>query len=89
MSAVANVRTAVSAMLDGMKFNREKLAKDCVTVCDAHDRLEKALAEERSKNAELAAQVALLKKGGAMPGTGSPDLGNIFGDVFKPTGKNW
>lgn len=92
MSAVAHVRTAVSAMLDGMKFNREKLGKDCLSVCDAHDRLEQALAEERAKNVALAEQVAQLQRQRAMPGAGNfggapgagnPNFGDIFGDIFK------
>lgn len=93
MSAVAHVRTAVSAMLDGMKFNREKLGKDCLSVCDAHDRLEKALEDERAKNTALQAQVLQLQRQRAMPGAGNfggapgagnPNFAEMFGDIFKP-----
>ena len=56
-----DVRTAVSNMLDGIKFNKEKLARDCVAVCDLADRLKVALAEEQQKSAALALQVERLE----------------------------
>jgi hypothetical protein len=49
-----DVRTTASNILGGMTFNKEKLARNCLEVCDLVDRLTIALAQERKRNAALA-----------------------------------
>jgi hypothetical protein len=87
----ADVRQAAGKMLDGMKFNKEKLARDCLAVCDQVDRLNAALAQEQQKNAALMKALEDAKKGtpfsGFNPGAGK-DFANMFGDIFKPTGQS-
>ena len=57
-----DVRTAVSNMLDGITFNKEKLARDCVAICDLADKLKLALAGEQQKSAALTLKVESLEK---------------------------
>jgi len=85
------LRGIVGRMQDGMTVNREKLARECLAVCDASDRLERQLASEREKNAEL---TRLLEKAlkNSNPGEdifkGMGSFGEAFGDIFKPTGQH-
>jgi hypothetical protein len=74
-----DVRIAASKILDGMKFNKEKLARDCVVVCDIVDRLNAALLLEREKNAELMRELAIAQNN-QNPSSGLPkEFADIFG----------
>lgn len=88
---IASIRITVANMLDGMRFNREKLAKDCLALCDENERLTAALARERSKNEDLTAQ--LNSSAAKSPGSGDTQgfaeaFSEMFGsDLFKQGGK--
>ena len=79
---IASIRATVTNMLDGMRFNREKLAKDCLALCDENERLAAALEREQKKTAELTAQ---LKRpaGGAAAGSGNDQgFAEAFSEMF-------
>lgn len=82
------LRSVATKILDGMTFNKEKLARNCLAVCDLNDRLTAALAREQEKSAALAAEVESLKDS-ARPSTFAPDdLSPEFKDLFSGLGKN-
>ena len=90
---ITEIRAAASNMLDGMKFNKEKLARGCIALCDQNSRLVSALAKEQLKASELTMELAALRAKGPIPASSSdvPGFGDMFGDVFndKKTGKNF
>ena len=95
--SVESVRNTAKNILDGMTFNRDKLARDCLSLCDANDRLTVALANERAKTAALEAKLASRPgtsssqgAGTGMPNDFAEAFGNMFGtkeNPFKPSGK--
>lgn len=84
---IADVRLTASKMLDGMKFNKEKLAKDCLEVCDLADRLDAALNSERKKNAALIRELAGVTASRSSENGLPKEFGDIFGDIFGSGGK--
>lgn len=94
MTTTTDVRQAATRILDGMTVNKEKLARDCVAVCDNVDRLSAALVREQAKSAGLqreldAAKAAARAQSSSSPfgdrTTGMPaGFNEVFGDLFKP-----
>lgn len=82
--STTDVRQTAARILDGMTFNKEKLARDCVVVCDTVDRLTAALQREQQKTASLQRDLAQATKTAAPPTEGMPaGFADIFGDIFK------
>lgn len=84
--STTDVRQTAARILDGMTFNKEKLARDCVVVCDTVDRLTAALQREQQKNASLQRELAQAQtKTNAVPPTEGMPAGfaDIFGDIFS------
>lgn len=90
MTTTTDVRQAASRILDGMTINKEKLARDCVAVCDTADRLTTALQQEQQKSAALQRELDAVKgaarsqspfgnRPNGMPG----GFNEVFGDLFK------
>lgn len=88
--STTDVRQAATRILDGMTFNKEKLARDCVAVCDTVDRLTAALQSEQQKSAALQRELDAVKgaarsqspfgnRANGMPG----GFNEAFGDLFK------
>lgn len=65
---LTEIRASADNCLNGMTYNRTKLARDALDLCNAVDRLTKALAEEQAKNKQ--------------PRPGDNVFGDIFGDII-------
>jgi hypothetical protein len=84
------VRRMSVNVLDGLKFNKDKLATTAIALCDLHDRLQAAHTVLKTKAAEMEAELTRLKqyplnssKTPEMP----PEFAGIFDDFFgKPKG---
>lgn len=82
--STTDVRQTAARILDGMTFNKEKLARDCVVVCDTVDRLTAALQREQQRNASLQRDLAQATKNSVPPPDGMPaGFADIFGDIFS------
>lgn len=81
MTTTQELRAAVSGMLDGMRFNKEKLGRDCLGVCDRADWLSTALAEERQKSAALAIRLSAATQA-TEADRARDDVMGAFNDVF-------
>ena len=83
------IRTTALNVLDGMTFNKEKLARNCLAVCDLNDRLKTALAQEQLKSAALALKIKeMMEAANAAPRFPSGDgLPPEFRDLFSGLGK--
>jgi TorA maturation chaperone TorD len=80
-----DVRLTVARILDGMKFNKEKLARDCIVVCDQVDRLNAALLQEQQKNAALRKELEKAQQThNDADSSFSKEFGNLFENLFKP-----
>lgn len=76
------LRTTATRILDGMTFNRNKLANDCLQVCSLADRLASALADERKKVAQLTAELEQARRSGSSNAE-EVGLGPEFDDIFR------
>lgn len=89
--STTDVRQTAARILDGMTFNKEKLARDCIAVCDTVDRVSAALVQEQQKNSALQRELALAKASASSHANASPfpngmppGFAESFGDIFKP-----
>lgn len=90
------IRATASNILDGMTFNKEKLANQCIALCDVVDGLEAKLCLEVSKNNILTLEIDKLKKQienrsktnkDEMFGSNLKDLPPGFRDIFRKSTK--
>lgn len=87
------IRTTATNILDGMKFNKEKLARNCIAICDLNERLTTALAQEQLKSAALALKIKEMMEAANAPSSHSvndlpPEFRDEFRDLFSGLGKN-
>jgi hypothetical protein len=94
MFDTTDIRRTCQNILDGMSFNREKLARAGIEMCTHVETQARALKLEQDKNKTLNAEVEALKaqlaqakdasNTGFAGGLGGA-FGDVFGDIFKPT----
>jgi hypothetical protein len=77
------IRQSAAKILDGMTFNKGKLARECIAMCDLVDRLSSALAQEKQKNATLQQELEAARATGGDSGI-TKDFADIFGGMFTP-----
>lgn len=92
MFDTTDIRRTCQNILDGMSFNRDKLARASLDLCTHAEAQARSLEAERNKNKALAAEVEALKVQLANANSGFPGglggaFGDAFGDIFKPTGQ--
>jgi hypothetical protein len=90
--STTDVRQTAARILDGMTFNKEKLARDCIAVCDTVDRVSAALLQEQQKSSALQRELAAVKAAASnradaspFPSGMPPGFADAFGDIFKPS----
>lgn len=81
--STTDIRQAAARIFDGMSINKEKLARECVTMCDTVDRLSAALLREQQKSAALQRQLDIAHKAAEASKSELPEAFNeMFGSVF-------
>lgn len=83
-----DIRQAAERIFDGMTINKEKLARDCITMCDTVDRLNAALLREQQKSAALQRELDTARKAAEASKSGLPEgfedlVGSLFGGKKK------
>lgn len=96
MFDTTDIRRTCHNILDGMSFNRDKLARTILDLCRHTESQDSALEAERLKTKRLSEELAVAKqqlaqaqaaaKSGFPGGLGGA-FGEAFGDIFKPTGQ--
>lgn len=97
MFDTTDLRRTCQNILDGMSFNREKMARSVLDACSHVEAQARVLKAEREKNAALTAELEALKTQSAQskgadtsgfPGAFGEAFGDTFKDLFKPTGQS-
>lgn len=83
---ITELRRIAGNALDGMQFNKNKLATECIALCDAYDRLSAALARAQQTSAAMANELEALKRCNprARDSKMPPEFADIFGDGLFP-----
>lgn len=75
------VRRIATNALDGIKFNKDKFARDAIALCDLHDQLQSAHSALKTKTAQVEAELSHLRSGGRASSK-TPDFPPGFADIF-------
>lgn len=89
MTTTDEVRSMARKMLDGMSFNKEKLANGCLGLCTQNDLLKEALAAEKAKSTALASTLSAVQRRNERSSSSADfpqEFGDIFGDIFGSKG---